>query len=609
MKDKPKYNIFQNAAYVCGVSWRVTKGLLISILLLALFELSENLVQLYLAPVILQKVENGASLSALLFAIVGFTVALMVCAGVKRWLMTSKVVFTNRLYHHFFILTNYKATTTSYTNTLDTRFLQLQEQVFDERSGNAEGTPPVAMVLELGTFLGAVVGFAVYLCVLTGLEPVLVAVTLVTTVVSFFVNRHMNRWSFAYRDEEQQYVNEMMYPVNTVRGRSMAKDICIFHMQEWLMTVLAKGMELYRQLQNHQEQHLLLGKIADVVLTTARNAVAYGYLLHMVVSGDLSASMFLLYFSAVGGFTSWITTILNSVIQLQRKSEKLCRVRSHLEWNEPFHFEEAPDVPRRKDERYELRLENVTYRYPGSDKNTIDHMNLTIHPGEKIAVVGLNGAGKTTLVKLLCGLLDPSEGKVLLNGEDIRQYNRRDYYRLFTAVFQDMSLFQESIAANIAQSITEIDREKVLSCVQRAGFSDAVQHLPKGIDTNLGKLAHDDAVELSGGQTQRLMLARALYKNAPILLLDEPTAALDPIAENDMYLRYHEITQGRTAIYISHRLASTRFCDRILFLAQGKIAEEGTHGQLMQRNGEYAKLFEVQSRYYREGGAENEEEE
>lgn len=375
------------------------------------------------------------------------------------------------------------------------------------------------------------------------------------------------------------------------------------------MAVLDKGMELYRQLQNHQEQHLLLGKIADVVLTTARNAVAYGYLLHMVVSGDLSASMFLLYFSAVGGFTSWITTILNSVIQLQRKSEKLCRVRNHLEWNEPFRFEEAPDVPRRKDERYELRLENVTYRYPGSDKNTIDHINLTIHPGEKIAIVGLNGAGKTTLVKLMCGLLEPCEGKVLLNGEDIRQYNRRDYYRLFTAVFQEMSLFQESIAANIAQSITEIDREKVLSCVQRAGFADTIQHLPKSIDTNLGKLAHDDAVELSGGQTQRLMLARALYKNAPILLLDEPTAALDPIAENDMYLRYHEITQGRTAIYISHRLASTRFCDRILFLAQGKIAEEGTHEQLMQGNGEYAKLFEVQSRYYREGGAENEEQE
>ena len=235
-------------------------------------------------------------------------------------------------------------------------------------------------------------------------------------------------------------------------------------------------------------------------------------------------------------------------------------------------------------------------------------MDLTIRPGEKLAIVGLNGAGKTTLVKLLSGLLDPTEGRVLLSGEDIRQYNRRDYYAMFTAVFQQFSDLSASVAANIAQSETDIDYEKVLACAERAGFAEMLDKLPKGLDTNLGKQMNDDGIELSGGQWQRMMLARALYKNAPILLLDEPTAALDPIAENDMYLRYNEITDGRTAIYISHRLASTRFCDRVLFLKDGVIAEEGTHEELIALGGGYAELFEVQSRYYREGGENHGEE-
>ena len=337
----------------------------------------------------------------------------------------------------------------------------------------------------------------------------------------------------------------------------------------------------------------------------ARNGIAYAYLIHTALNRGQSASLFLLQFSAVTGFTAWITTILDSLIALHRESQKLCRIREFLEWPEPCRMEEGEAVPR-SPKGYELRLENVSFRYPEAEKDTICGMNLTICPGEKLAIVGLNGAGKTTLVKLLCGLLDPTEGRVLLNGEDIRQFDRRDYYRLFTTVFQEHSLFSASLAANIAQSETDIDMERVKECVKNAGLEETISQFPEGLGTNLGKALHDDGIELSGGQEQRLLLARALYKDASILLLDEPTAALDPIAENDMYLRYDAITRGRTAVYISHRLASTRFCDRVLFLKDGKIVEAGTHEELLALGGEYAALFEVQSRYYREGGAVHE---
>lgn len=254
-----------------------------------------------------------------------------------------------------------------------------------------------------------------------------------------------------------------------------------------------------------------------------------------------------------------------------------------------------------------LTLENVTFRYPGTETNILENVNLTIHPGEKLAIVGLNGAGKTTLVKLLCGFYDPTEGRVLLNGQDIREFNRRQYYELFSAVFQNFSIMDTTVAEAVSQTAVGTDMGKVDLCLAKAGLKGAISKFPEGINTHIGRQVYLDGVMLSGGQTQRLMLARALYKDGPILVLDEPTAALDPIAENDIYMKYNEMTAGKTSVFISHRLASTRFCDRILFISDGGIAEEGTHEELIALNGAYAALFEVQSRYYREGGNSYEE--
>ena len=281
-------------------------------------------------------------------------------------------------------------------------------------------------------------------------------------------------------------------------------------------------------------------------------------------------------------------------------------MREFLEYPEPFCFEAGEPLSPNPQGNYALTLEDVSFRYPEAKKDTLSHISLTLRPGEKLAIVGLNGAGKTTLIRLLCGLLDPTSGRVLLNGQDIRRYNRRDYYRLFSAVFQDFSVLAASVAENVAQRIEGVDMARVRRCVELAGIKEKIESLPQGYDTKLGRAVYEDAPELSGGEQQRLMLARALYKDAPIILLDEPTAALDPLAESDMYRRYNDLTRGRSAVYISHRLASTRFCDRILLLRDGGVAEEGTHDQLMARNGEYAALFQVQAQYYQKEGIKDE---
>ncbi|MDE5748454.1 MAG: ABC transporter ATP-binding protein/permease, partial [Acetatifactor sp.] len=363
----------------------------------------------------------------------------------------------------------------------------------------------------------------------------------------------------------------------------------------------AKYRKLAEDVQKRRARNNILADIISLALDFLRGAVAYAYLLFITLRGNLSAGEFLLYFTAVGGFTSWITGILSGFTTLHRQSIEISMIREFCQFPEPFRMEGGRELTVDAQGVYELELRDVSYQYPTGKKPVLEHFNLKVRPGEKLAVVGVNGAGKTTLIKLLCGFLDPDQGAVLLNGVDIREYNRRDYYRLFSAVFQDFSILGGSIAENVAQCTTP-DLEKAWSCLERAGVRERIERLPGGLDAKLEKKVYPEAVELSGGETQRLMMARMLYKDAPVILLDEPTAALDALAEQDIYERYNELTRGRTSVYISHRLASTRFCDRVILLEDGGIREEGTHEQLLALGGRYAELFQVQSKYYREEG-------
>ena len=343
-----------------------------------------------------------------------------------------------------------------------------------------------------------------------------------------------------------------------------------------------------------------MGDLVDFMLTILRNGIAYFYLIHLVLSNGLPAAEFLLYFSAVSGFTAWVTGILAGFFELHKFSLELNILRCFLETKEQFKFEDGKTLIPDVNQLYEIELRNVSFRYPGSTEYTLHNINLKITPGEKLAIVGLNGAGKTTLIKLICGYYDPTEGVVLLNSEDIRQYNRRDYYRHFSAVFQNFSILATNFSENITQDTQIVDSRCMEIVLREADLTEKIKTLAQGLSTHLGRNLYEDGVELSGGETQRLMLARAIYKNAPIIVLDEPTAALDAISEHNLYMRYNALTKDRTSIYISHRLASTRFCNRILFLENGVIAEEGTHDSLLNANGKYAELFEIQSQYYRE---------
>lgn len=575
MKEKPKYNTLQNVGFMLGMARQVDKSVPFLCAGIAAATAGGTIAQLLLAPAVLARVESHAPLQSLVGVILAFTAVLFVLYGVKAYLDENAIY--GRISVRLQIISHIsdKMAGTSFSNALDTGFVKAIEKSAGACLSNQDATEAVWQTLT--DLLTNLLGFGAYLVLLSGLHPFLLAVVAVTTVAGYLVSLRTNRWIYQHREEEEEYSNRMSYLRRSCTDRANAKDIRLFGLQPWLNEVWERVIRLFGDYVRRRELHYLWIDGADLVLTFARDGIAYAYLIWLALTEGLPASQFLLYFTAVSGFTQWVRGILDKGATLHRQSLEISRIRETLDWPEPFRLAGGKPLPRDPNLPCEIRFDHVSYRYPEADKDTLHDIDLTIHAGEKLAIVGLNGAGKTTLVRLACGFLDPTEGRVLLNGQDIRDFNRRDYYALFSAVFQDFSLLEASVAENVAQRVEGIDTDRVWDCLAKAGLTETVQALP-----------------------QRLMLARALYKNGPILALDEPTAALDPLAEDDIYQKYNRMTAGRTALFISHRLASTRFCDRIVFVAGGRIAEEGTHESLLAAGGGYADLFEVQSKYYRE---------
>ena len=323
--------------------------------------------------------------------------------------------------------------------------------------------------------------------------------------------------------------------------------------------------------------------------------VSYLYVGLKAIYGMISIGSALKYISAYANLVESVSGIFYSWIEINVKAEYLSYFYDFMEIQNK-QYEGTIPTEKRDDNEFEIEFRDVSFRYPNTENFVLRHVNQKIKIGTKTAVVGKNGAGKTTFIKLLCRLYEPTEGQILLNGVDIRYYDYKDYSRIFSVVFQDFNLFSFSIAQNVACD-KDFDEQKVTDCLERAGFGERLKTMPDGIGTNIYQM-EDNGVEISGGEAQKIAIARALYKDAPFVILDEPTSALDPVAEYEIYQHFDKMVQGKTSIYISHRMSSCRFCDKILVFDQGQIVEEGNHEELMAGNGLYSKLWNAQAQYY-----------
>lgn len=342
--------------------------------------------------------------------------------------------------------------------------------------------------------------------------------------------------------------------------------------------------------------------ISDAVFVAIRDGVAYYLLISQVLNGTMSLAVFTFYLGIVSGFSNWVYRVINDTSNLIRAD---IYVRDYIKIVEQKDNESAESIYELhrsiQEKGVNIEFKNVSYKAQNGQK-ILSNLNFHINANEKIAIVGRNGAGKTTLVKLLCRLYSPTEGTILINGFDICRYNKEEYYKLITAVFQDINVIAFTVKENIIGS-ADYDENRFVKSAKEANFYEKIQSLNNKENSILTKIIDKEGVELSGGEKQRLMMARAIYKEGSLIILDEPTAALDPIAESELYQEYNEIAENRTAIFISHRLATTKFCSKIILMEKGKIADIGSHDDLMENNEIYREMYINQSKHYKETSA------
>lgn len=426
---------------------------------------------------------------------------------------------------------------------------------------------------------------------------IIIALIIVNVLFDIYRASTSTRQQMALFEGFQQSNRIGMYYNSNLTNYKAGKDIKLYALSKSLITEFWGAMEIcvnsMGRLQKIVAKYDSLGAVSSTVIS----GVIYGYVAVKALFGSFGVGNIVQYVGSLSQFGGGVSGLMSNITTLMVNAEAL---------SEFFQFVDMPDAKyhgtltteKRADNEYEIEFHDVSFKYPGTDAYALKHINLKFNVGQRLAVVGMNGSGKTTMIKLLCRLYDPTEGKITLNGIDIKKYDYAEYTGIFSVVFQDFKQFSFSLGQNVATSM-EFDRVKAAACLDKAGFAKRLSAMPKGLETPLYKDFEEEGVEISGGEAQKIALARAIYKDAPFIVLDEPTAALDPIAEFEIYSTFNETVGDKTAIYISHRLSSCRFCDDIAVFHEGRLVQRGSHDALIaEETGKYCELWKAQAQHY-----------
>lgn len=415
-----------------------------------------------------------------------------------------------------------------------------------------------------------IISVTIAVAIMTTFNPWIILIIVVLSFAQFlFFDYIRKKDKKEMWDAMMPHWRKLEYMENVTTDFSYAKDIRLFGMQKYLAK---KQIDVYEEELRHwikSRQYWIYNTIFAHGISLLRQLIIIGWLVYSVVFNGLSIGNFTLYTASAAAFSNAINEILQALSALRERSAHTDDYRSFMDI--PSADDKSQTIPIPPADKYTFEFKNVSFKYRGQEKYALKNVNLTLHAGEKLAVVGLNGAGKSTFIKLLLRLYDVTEGCILMNGTDIRKFDRKEYYELFAPAFQDVMVFAFPVAENVSMKEPfNTDKAEAEKMLRLAGLGDKLDKLEKGVDTELLKVLYDDGVDLSGGEKQKLALARALYKKSKIIVLDEPTAALDALAEFRLYQSFNELVGDRTAVYISHRLSSTRFCDRVAMFKDGE---------------------------------------
>ncbi len=548
-----------------------------------------------LPKLVLQGLEEGWELSAYLGSLILLILVLIAASAAKTGLDSYLRIMNGPFEDIYNQILVDKRLSVDYETAESREFNEEAYAVYDSLYRNKSEMKDSFLIWQ--RFLVALGSSALYGSILWMQSPLICLLVLLPTVTAFILQKKAHAFDQRLRLPAQASNRKMAYVEQRSTDLKAGKDIRLFDLSGWFLDILHKERNASEDYVNRWESAYLAANCVNAILCFLRDGCAYVFLILRIVSGSMAVSDFVWYMAVAAGCQQACASFLEQGELLGKLNQDYVRLRSFQDkWNHTFFGETCRNTQKRA---VEIEFRHVTFQYPESSRPSLEDLSFRIRAGEKIALAGLNGAGKTTLVKLLCGLYQPTLGEILIDGRNVAEYDRESYYKMISAVFQNTTLLPLSIADNIsAAPEQERSLSKLKECLALAGIREKVDSLPSGENTSLGKGIIENAADLSGGERQKLWMARALYKDAPILILDEPTAALDPLAEQEIYEKYMEMAQERTCLFISHRLSGTRFCDRILFLENGRITQQGSHQKLLEEGGAYARLFQIQSQYY-----------
>lgn len=594
---KKKGTLMSNLKYVLGYAWQQDKIVFLQCAIYTILAPAVTFLGIFLPKFLIDELMGKQRIEVILAILASFFILASIANFIVSWLRNAYYPRVVKLRLDYVSMISEKSMRMDFKNTENPEVLNKIESVYRAVSNNETGVEGIYHLL-LG-LCGKLTAFVGYVSILFFLSPWILLFLILNVLISYFLTFNVKKYEYSLKDDAADKDRRSFYAFDTMYNFSYGKDIRIYNLKNILVNKFKKFRGARLDISRALRKKEIKAKLGDVGLLVVREAIVYGYLIYNVLFAAMTIGDFTMYFSTISGFGDWMKGILEDIANIKVQSMYLDDMREFLDMKDSDEIENTIEIP--QDDSYEIEFKNVSFKYPRTERYIYKNLSLKIKKGQRLAIVGINGAGKTTFVKLLCRLYEPTSGEILINGVNIKNFSKDEYFKILSVVFQEIKTFAFSVAENVALiNVEDIDRDKVLKCIEKAGVGEKINSLEKGIDTSLLKILDEEGVELSGGENQKLALARALYKNGKIVILDEPTSALDAVAEYNIYKGFDELIGEKTAIYISHRLASTKFCDVIAFFENGEVVEYGTHDELLSKNGKYSEMFNIQSQYYKE---------
>lgn len=583
--------VLKNILFLFKYSWKISKRIFVASGFSAVLEIVEPFILLILPKFIIDELTGLKRWDMVLH----YIILLIAISALIRLLRLGLSVFINMSVNkcdvdtggnyarHFLFI--------DYAKLEDGSVRDMQQKVSQNvRPNNIIYEDARELLINLFRLIG-------YSYIVFTLHPLVLLVIFGVVILNYFLGMRSEKNQYEFQPRAASAARKFDYLFNTMSDFNFAKEVRINQASNWLSSKFFEILPAYIK-PYIRFQHRQLGiKILSALTGFVQTAFMYGYAAYQAVSGYITIGDFSVYLGAIFNFSGAFVGFISKITHMIYLSNYVDDYKTYIQLARPSHLDKGVNKLPVQSSHHIIEFRNVSFRYPNTERMILKNVSITISDKEKLSIVGTNGAGKTTFIKLLCRLYEPTSGVILYNGIDISTICYEDYIQLLSVVFQDFQLFAFSMKDNIILNQPD-DPEKVIDAVYKSGLDYKLKNLPDGVDTPVSKEFDESGIEFSGGEGQKLVTARAYYKDAPIVILDEPTAALDPISENNLYLRFHQIMKDKTAIFISHRLASTRYCDQIAVFVDGQIAEYGTHDQLMELHGYYSEMFKKQSEYY-----------